>query len=127
MCGGQSTSRAKKKASAANGKDGGRPRTLTFGEFLMRQKLREEDYRWVHEGIFHKDFDTRAGGGHNVKFQFEKYFGVKIGGQGYPLPGYPHWTKETEFSRKHPPIGSPMDRLLRQFRRRSRAAKKRSE
>jgi hypothetical protein len=125
MRGGLSTSRAKKKASAANGaKSKGRPRQRTFGGFLLRQKLREEDYTWVHEAVFHKDFDTRAGGARNARYQLEKFFGLRIGGDGYPLPGYPHWAKETNFRRKHPAVGSPLDRLLRQFRRRARNAKR---
>jgi len=120
--GGKSSSPAKKKASAANGKLGGRKRGTvkrTLGEFLMRQKLGKSDLAWVHAGILHLSKE----GGRGERHQFERFFGVKVGG-GLPLPGIPHWTTTITYKQKHAARGTPMNRIIRKFRSAARRAKK---
>ena len=114
LSGGKSTSTAKKHAAQQNGKLGGRPRgsvKRTLGEFLMRRKLKESDYSWVHAGIFHLSREGARG----ERYQFERFFGVKVAG-GVPVRDMPHWTKTTAYKQKHAPRGSAMNRIIRKFR-----------
>ncbi len=119
ICGGLATSRAKKKASAINGKLGGRPRGTvkrTLGEFLMRSKLRDSDYSWVERGIFPL---TRAGGARSPRHQFGQFFGVKV-----PVGLGLGWLKTTSYNQKHAKRGTKINQLIRKFRSAARAAKK---
>ncbi|MFZ3277614.1 MAG: hypothetical protein WA182_11995 [Candidatus Sulfotelmatobacter sp.] len=119
--GGSSASPAKAKAAKANGKLGGRPvgtKKRTLGEFLMRQKLKESDYDWVHAGIYHLSREGVRG----ERYQFERFFGVKVGG-GVPISGFPHWTKRLDYNAKHAKKGTAIDRIIRKFRRDARAAR----
>ncbi len=120
--GGSSTSPRKVKAARTNGEAGGRPRGTmkrTLGEFLMRQKLRDSDYNWVHAGIFGLSREGARGERH----QFEKFFGVKVSG-GLPLRGLPHWTKTKEYRQRNPPRGSSISRIIRKFRSHARKNQK---
>jgi len=45
--GGLSRSSAKRRASRANGADGGRPRTRTLGEMLLRRSLNKDEHHKV--------------------------------------------------------------------------------
>src|ERR1700691_5154538 len=112
MCGGLATSRAKKKASAINGKLGGRPRgtvNRTLGEFLMRQKLKDSDYDWVERGILPL---TGAAGARSPRHQFGRFFGVKV-----PVGLGLGWLKTTAYNQKHAKGGTRMSELIRTFRK----------
>jgi len=120
--GGRSTSAPKVKAAKQNAKLGGRPRGTvkrTLGEFLMRQKLNEPDYSWVHAGIF----DLSRTGARGERYQFEKFFGVQVGG-GVPVVGSPHWTKTTEYKQRHAAFGSTIYHIIRKFRATARKYRK---
>lgn len=120
--GGSSTSPAKVNAARANGKlSKGRPvgtKKRTLGEFLMRQKLKESDYAWVHGGIY----DLSREGARGERYQFERFFGVKVR-CGLPVAGYPNWTKTLDYKAKHAKQGTAINRLIRKFRRGARAAR----
>jgi hypothetical protein len=122
ITGGQSTSPAKGRAARRNGKLGGRPRgsvKRTLGEFLLRCKLKDADYSWVERGILPL---TDAGGGRGARsprHQFAKFFGVTI-----PLGMGTGALKTTAYKQKHAKPGTPIDKIIREFRRAARKAQK---
>jgi hypothetical protein len=133
--GGCKTSPAKKAAARRNGKLGGRwgkvgpsgklggrPRgsvKRTLGEFLMRRKLKDSDYRWVERGILPLTDAGSGRGARSPRYQFEKFFGVTI-----PLGMAANYLKTTDYKQKHAKPGTPISKIIREFRRAARKAQK---
>jgi len=122
LSGGKSTSRAKRLAARQNGKLGGRPTgsvKRTLGEFLMRCKLKDSDYRWVERGILPLTDAGSGRGGRSPRHQFAKFFGVTI-----PLGMAASVLKTTAYKQKHAKPGTPINKIVRDFRRAARKAQK---
>jgi hypothetical protein len=72
--GGQARTPAKRKAARLNGrlsKDGGRPRTTTLAEFILRKKLNAAQHRTAVEGYFQLTPSER--------YSFKRFFRLDVG------------------------------------------------
>lgn len=122
LSGGKSTSPAKRRAARQNGKLGGRPSgsvKRTLGEFLMRRKLRDSDYRWVERGILPLTDAGSGRGARSPRHRFAKFFGVTI-----PHAMAASALKTTDYKQKHAKPGTQMSKIVRDFRRAARKAQK---
>lgn len=98
--GGRSKSLAKQKAARENGAHGGRARTRTLGEFLLRQKFdSSEQYDALREAFFRlRDRERKA---------LKEYFGIS--------PQYPELNITDFVLHKRKP-GAEMQHIIKKFR-----------